>query len=161
MWEFAHIPLLELAWEHSSCWLALSPPTHWDLCLDLWFMSDSAKWVVDLAAWISLVWGFQKPLIRGKSTVTGCWKYKVSTLCDKFRDFFIWGIFVLVIGKSCTLLTYTEPLWIFKLYFSQQIREKWHICLTFSIAVQCLVRSSKFLQTPNDPKPRSCYILDN
>lgn len=53
--------------EHSSCWVALSPPTHWDLCLDLWFISDSAKWVVDLAVRISLVWDFQKPLIRGKA----------------------------------------------------------------------------------------------
>lgn len=105
--------------EHYSCWLALSPPTHWDLCLDLWFMSDSAKWVVDLAARMSLVWGFQKPLIRGKSTETISWEYKVSALYDNFRDFFLLFGVLLTMGKSCTLLPYPEPLWIFKLYFSQ------------------------------------------
>lgn len=45
-------------------------------------MSDSAKWVVDLAARISWAWGFQEPLIRGKSTETGCWKYKVPPVIN-------------------------------------------------------------------------------
>lgn len=106
--------------ERSFCWLALSPPTHWDLCLNLWFMSDSAKWVVDLAARISLVWGFQKPLLRGKSTETSCWKYEEPYMTSLGVGFFLlllfllfWIVFVSAVGKSCTLLPYTEPLCIF------------------------------------------------
>lgn len=45
-------------------------------------MSDSAKWVVDLAARISWAWGFQEHLIGGKSTETGCWKYKVPSVVN-------------------------------------------------------------------------------